>query len=335
MKTQREKVSRTTRTLFVLIFTLSTSVALVDGQGKTLKVPIAPQSVKARQIPQRREILNRITKEDMTLLLKDANPMQLKQLAASPEARRKVAENLRQLLAIAIQAGKEGLAEDPNVRRELENTRLIVTASLYDKKINEGKGAMPPFSFITKEQVKAFWGEERTEPGGLRSTLNKAGSDALAGNADARRRQMEFNEFLDSKIALAKESGKFPKDKQLTVDEIKQAKDDFAKIKIYEEEAAAKKNQLGEEFNRELELQIKLQQAQFLASHYAQKTLAGKVKVSDEEVKKYLKEHPEIKTKDRNKIRTRLEEEKQQRVLDEIVANNPIEIAEDFIIPRK
>ncbi len=294
MKTQREKVSRTTRTLFVLIFTLSTSVALVDGQGKTLKVPIAPQSVKARQIPQRHEILNRITREDMALILKDADPMQLKQLAANPKAKGEIAENLRQLLAVASQAGKEGLAEDPIVRRELENTRLIITASLYDKKINGGKGAMPPFSFITKEQVRAFWGEERTEPGGLRSTLNKAGSGALAGNADARRRQMEFKEFLDSKIALAKESGKYPKDKELTVDEIKQAKDDFAKIKIYEEEVAAKKNQLGEEFNRELELQIKLQQAQFLASRYAQKNLAEKVKVTDEDVKKYIETHPEL-----------------------------------------
>ena len=153
---------------------------------------------------------------------------------------------------------------------------------------------MPPFSFITKEQVRAFWGEERTEPGGLHSTLNKVGSGALAGNADARRRQIEFNEFLDSKIALAKESGRFPKDKELTGDEIKQAREDFAKIKIYEAEAAAKKNQLGEEFNRNLELQVKLQQAQFLASRYAQKNLAEKVKVTDEDVKKYIETHPEL-----------------------------------------
>lgn len=294
MKTQHEKVSRTVRALLVLIFTLFTSVTLVDGQEKTPKRRSAPQSEKVRQVPQRQEILNRITKEDITLLLKDADPMKLKQLAVNPKAKGEIAENLRQLLAVASQAGKEGLAEDPIVRRELESIRLAVIASLYDKKINGGKGAMPPFSFITKEQVKAFWGEELTEPGGLHSTLNKVGSGALAGNADARRRQIEFNEFLDSKIALAKESGKYPIDKQLTVDEIKQARDEFAKIKIYGEEAAAKKNQLGEEFNRELELQIKLQQAQFLASRYAQKNLIEKVKVTDEDVKKYIETHPQL-----------------------------------------
>ncbi len=212
MNTQHEKVSLIARTLLVLIFTLFTSITLVDGQRKTPKGRPTPQSEKVRQVPQKHEILNRITREDMALILKDADPMQLKQLAASPEAKRKVAENLRQLLAVASQAGKEGLADDPDVRRELESTRLIITASLYDKKINGGKGAMPPFSFITKEQVRTFWGEERTEPGGLQSTSDKVNLGALAGNADARRRQIEFNEFLDSKIALAKESGKYPKD---------------------------------------------------------------------------------------------------------------------------
>jgi len=245
------------------------------------------------------ESLTRVTKEDMALILKDANPMQLKQLATSPEAKAKIAENIRQLLAVASQARKEGLAEDPNIRHELESTRSIVTASLYDKKINEGKGQMPPFSFITEEQVKAFWGEEQAEPSGLQSTLEKVGLGGLVGGADARRHQVEFQQFLDSKIALAKEGGKFPKDKELTEDEIKQAKEDFAKIKIYEEEVAAKRNELGEEFNRNLELQIKLQQAQFLASRYAQKTLVEKVKVTDDDVKKYVETHPEFSTQDK------------------------------------
>jgi parvulin-like peptidyl-prolyl isomerase len=221
------------------------------------------------------ETLTRLTKEDMTTLLADANPMQLQQMSANPEAKKKIAENIKQLLAVASQARKEGLANDPNVKLELESTRSIVTASLYDKHINKDKGQMPPFGFITEEQVKQFWSE------------------------DTARREVEFQQFLDSKIALAKESGRFPADKTLTEDEIKQAKDDYAKIKIYEEEANAKKNELGEEFKRNLELQIKLQQAQFLASRYASKTLTEKVKVTDEDVKKYIAEHPEYDTKDK------------------------------------
>ncbi len=219
------------------------------------------------------ESLNRVTKEDMALLLQDASPMQLQQLAASPDAKKKIAENIKQLLAVASQARKDGLADDPNIQRELESIRSIITATLYDKKINEGKGEMPPFSFITEEQVNGFYGKPESET--------------------------KFREFLDSKITLAKESGKFPADKQLTEDETKQAKEDFAKIKIYEEEVAAKKAELGEEFNHNLELQIKLQQAQFLASRYAQKNLVEKVKVTDEDVQKYIAEHPEYDTKEK------------------------------------
>lgn len=212
--------------------------------------------------------LNRVTKEDMALILKDANPMQLKQLADSPDAKKKIAENIKQLLAVASQARKEGMADDPNVKHELESTRSIVTATLYDKEIHKDKGEMPPFSFITEDQVKEYQGKPEFNTG--------------------------FQEFLDSKIALAKESGRFPADKELSEEEIKGAKDDYAKIKIYEEEAESKKGELGDTFTRNLDLQIKLQQAQFLASRYAQKTLVEKVKVTDDDVKNYIASHPEL-----------------------------------------
>ena len=235
------------------------------------------------------QALTRVTGEDMQLLLKDASPMQLKSIGSSPEQKKKVAESLRQLLAVASQARKEGVAEQPNVKRELESIRSLITASLYDKKLNKDKPEMPPFSFITEDQVKKFWGENEAEPSGL---------SKLFGGGDKRRHEAEFQQFLDSKIALARESGKFPKDKELEEEEIKQAKDDFAKVKIYEEEAHAKRNELGEEFQRELELQVGLQQAQFLASTYAQKTLVEKIKVSDEDVNNYIASHPEFDTKE-------------------------------------
>ena len=230
---------------------------------------------KAKFAPHRDEALNHVTKEDMQILLKDANPMQLKAIGDSPEQKKKIADSLRQLLAVASQAKKDGIADDPNVKNELESIRSLITASLYDKKINEGKAQMPPFSFITEDQIKDFW----------------SGSDAA-------RHEGEFKQFLDSKIALAKEGGKFPQDKELTEEETKQAKDDFAKIKIYEEEAKAKSGALGEEFNHELDLQVKLQQAQFLASRYAQKVLTDKVKVTDDDVKNYIASHPEFDTKE-------------------------------------
>lgn len=218
--------------------------------------------------------LTHITAEDMQILLKDANPMQLKALADNPEQKKKISENIKQLLAVASQARKEGIAEDPNVKQELENIRDVITATIYDQKINKDKGPMPQFGYISEDQVKAYWDG------------NQAHEEL-------------FKKFLDAKIAIAKEDGKFPADKELTEDEIKQAKDDFAKIMIYYDEAQEKGSELGEDFKREVNLQVKLQQAQFLAARYAQKVLADKVKVSDEDVQKYIAAHPELSPKEK------------------------------------
>ena len=212
----------------------------------------------------------KISAEDMQLLLKDTSPEQLKSMSENPEWKKKAAKNIRELLAVASQACKDGLANDPKVAYELDSIRSIATASLYDKKINKGKGQMPPFSFITKNQVKEYLSRPQSET--------------------------SFQKFLDAKIALAKESGRFPEDKKLTEEEIKQAKEDYVKIKIYEEEAVAKKAELGEDFNRELELEVTFQQAQFLASRYSQTVLAEKTKVTDEEIQQYIAGHPEYDT---------------------------------------
>lgn len=223
------------------------------------------------------EELTHITAEDMQIILKDANPMQLKALAENPEQKKKIAENIKQLLAVASQARKEGLANDPNIQQELENIATVITASIYDQRLNKDKGPMTQFGFISDEQVKEFWGE---------------GGEGVT--AEQRRHEVEFQKFIGSKLALAKEGGKIPKDKELTEEELKQAKEDFAKIKIYEKEAKEKGKELGADFQREVDLQVKLQQAQFLAGLYAQKVLTDKVKVTDEEIQKYIAEHPEL-----------------------------------------
>ncbi len=222
--------------------------------------------------------LNNITAADMQILLKDANPMQLKALSENPEQKKKISENLAQLLAVASQARKDGIANEPNVKQELDNIRNVITASIYDQKINKEKGPMPQFGYISEDQVKAFWGE---------------------GEGANPEHEKQFKEFIDSKIAIAKEDGKFPADKELSEEELKQAKDDFAKIMIYANEAKEKGGELGEDFKREVELQVKLQQAQFLAGRYAQKVLTEKVKVTDDDINKYIADHPELSPKEK------------------------------------
>jgi parvulin-like peptidyl-prolyl isomerase len=81
----------------------------------------------------------------------------------------------------------------------------------------------------------------------------------------------------------------------LTDEEKEQARDIFAKIRIYEKEYddKAKAGTLDKEFIKKAELQVKLQQAQFLARLYSEK-LQDQLKVTPEEVDKYIADHPEI-----------------------------------------
>ena len=234
-----------------------------------------------------------ITKKDMELILADMNPMMLRQLTQSPEAKKELADNVRELFAIASQAEKEGIANDPNVKRELENIEYEIMAVSYDRAINKDKGPMPPFGFVSGDQVNQYWNGE----GGERTFLDNIG----LGANDAKSREAAFKRFLDAKIALAKEGGNIPADREPSEDEIKQAKDYYAKTRIYYAEALSKKgaadNGLPEDFFEKVELQTKLQKAQFLARRYATKQLAEKVKVTDEDVAKYISEHPEIGSK--------------------------------------
>jgi parvulin-like peptidyl-prolyl isomerase len=237
---------------------------------------------------------NSITKEEVEMLLADVakvNPMVLKRFAEDPEMKKQQLENLKQLLAFASQSQREGLTNEPNNRQELKNIRSEVVAVNYDREINKDKGPMPPFGFITEDRINAFWGTGEQAPAGFWGNLkNKIGLGPQDNEA-------EFQKFLDTKVALLKESNPQMKDREISEEEKKQAKDIFAKIEIYEKEYEDKvdANELPKEFQDKVDLQIKLQQAQFLARIYSEK-MAEKVKVTDEEVDKYIAEHPELDT---------------------------------------
>lgn len=235
---------------------------------------------------------NSISREEVEMLLADVakvNPMVLKRFAQDPEMKKKQLENLKQLLAFASQAQKEGLAAEPNNKQELENIRAEVEAVNYDKEINKDKGPMPPFGFITEDQINAFWGTGAPENKGFFASLkDKVG----LGAPD---RELEFNKFLDTKVKLLKESNPQMKDREISEDEKKQAREFYAKIKIYQDEyeRKAKSGELPKEFQDKVALQIKLQQAQFLARLVSDK-MSEKAKVTDEEVAKYIAERPEL-----------------------------------------
>ena len=235
---------------------------------------------------------NSISKEEVEMLLGDlakVNPMVLKRFAQDPEMKKQQLDNLKQLLAFASQAQKEGLTNDPTNRQELENIRSEVAAVNYDKEINKDKGPMPPFGFISEDQVNAFWAKgEQPAKGFFTSLKDKIG----LGEED---HEVAFQKFLDSKINVLKSGNPQMKDREVSEEEKTQARDFFAKIEIYEKEFDDKvaSGELSKDFKAKVDLQIKLQQSQFLARLYSDK-LADKVKVTDEDISKYVTEHPEL-----------------------------------------
>src|SRR5687768_4979593 len=173
---------------------------------------------------------NSITKEEIELLLADlgkTNPMVLKRFEQDPTMKQEQLKNLKQLLAFASQAQKDGLNNEPNNRQELENIRSEVAAVNYDKEINKDKGPMPPFGFISEDQVNAFWAQNPAEGGFFASLKNKVG----LGEED---HELAFQKFLDSKVAIMKASNPNAKEPEINEEQRNQARDFFAKIELYE-----------------------------------------------------------------------------------------------------
>ena len=237
---------------------------------------------------------NSISKEEIEILLGDiakTNPMALKRLAEDEEMKKQQLDSLKQLLAFASEAQREGLTNEPNNKHELENIEDEVVAVNYDREMNKDKGPMPPFGFITEEQVKQFWGQGEQQPAGwLDSLKSKIG----LGHGD---KEIEFEKFLETKLAMLGASNPKMKDRKLSDDERQQARDFYAKIAIYNKEYEDKlaKGEIPKELQHKIELQTKLQQAQYLARIYSEK-MAEQLKVSDEDIAKYIAEHPELGT---------------------------------------
>lgn len=221
---------------------------------------------------------NSIKKEEIEMLLADvakSNPAILKRLKDDPEMKKNQLDSLKQLLAFASEAQREGIGNDPIGKQEMENIKAEVAAVNYDREINKDKGPMPQFGFITEDQVKAYW-------------------DDTAQKADGRTHEQEFQDFLNAKIELMKKAN--PEQAREVSDEEKnQARDVFAKMRIYKAEydTKAAAGELDKAFIDKVNLQIKLQQAQFLAREYSAK-IADKMEVTDADVEAYIKANPDI-----------------------------------------
>lgn len=206
-----------------------------------------------------------------------SNPKVIEGLRHDAELRRGQVKSLRELLALASQADKEGLTRTAVNCSELDSIRTETIAAEYDSEKNKNKGPIQPFGSVTEAQVRAFWGKGPAN----RTPL-----------AVVEAREAKFQQFLAAKLALLKDGNPDMEDREIARREEEQARDFFAKIEIYADEFE-KSPLLTKDFRDRVALRVRLQQAQFLARRYSE-FVAEKINASDAEIEAYIRSRPEL-----------------------------------------
>ncbi len=212
-----------------------------------------------------------LTAQDMELLAKDQDPRLQMQLSSSEEARKEFAKNLREMLALGEEARAAGIAEKPEIKRQIALMRSLIIANAFLKKKQQEQPGVSPFSSIPQAEVDAF--------------LKEPGAD------------QKFQQFLEDAQGL----GLIPAGQQLSEAQLTQVKTQWAQVFVAERKAI----QAGLDKERNVELQLMLQEARVIGTEYAKQQLEAKIKVTDEEVKAYIAKHPEYDT---SKSRAKAEE---------------------------
>ena len=211
------------------------------------------------QVKARRAEISNLSAEDMSLIAEDQPPQFRSRLASDPAARKDFADDLQKLLAVAEEARTKGIANKPEVKRQMELVRSVILAENYFK--SQGTGSAGPN--ISEQEVEDFF----------KQPANQAKFDQFINDAKAQNPQLA--------------GGQIPEE------QMKQVRRQLGQVLIGEQRAIAK----GTDKERTVDLQIKLEQARLLARTYAQEQLADKMKASDQEVDEYLKQHPELDAK--------------------------------------
>src|SRR5437899_331876 len=107
-----------------------------------------------------------MSRHEIEILIADVaktNPSVIQKLG-DPEFKKKQIKDLKELLACASQARKDGLASDLVNQQEMENIRIETIAGSYDREINTGKPAKPLLGYINDDSIRKFWSEADREP---------------------------------------------------------------------------------------------------------------------------------------------------------------------------
>lgn len=220
-----------------------------------------------------------VTTAEMEAFLEGAGPEVQQRIESNPK---EVEDQFTELFALAG-AAKKQFKDDADVMRSLEIIEMLTWATAWDREKHKDAGEMPPFGFISQEQIDDFWGEGQSSTSAATVNFRKG----------------VFESVAKTQFALAQKRGTVAKDAKLDEETMNALRPEYTKIKIYEEEARATVEadpQKWAQFKARVSIQAKLQQAQFLAGALNEE-LAKKLEVTDEEVSEYLAKNPGLGNK--------------------------------------
>lgn len=205
-----------------------------------------------------------LTPEDMALIAEDQPPQMRARLATDETARKDFAQDVRRLLAVAEEAEKNGVGNEPDMKRQLEFQKASVIAQKYF----ETQGEQGPGD-IKDTDVDEFF----KQPG------NQQKFDQIIADAKSKDPQFAAQEIPPEQLNMLKQR--------------------LGRIYIAEKRAIDQ----GMDKKPEVRLQMMLQHARVVAQKYAVDKLQEKMKATDEEVNAYLTSHPELDTDKKNRAK--------------------------------
>ena len=205
-----------------------------------------------------------LTTEDMALLAEDQPPQVRARLAVDENARKEFAKQVRQLLAVAEEAESHGVANAPDMKRQLEFQKASVIAQYYFQNQGENAG-----TDITDAQVDEFF----------KQPVNQHKFDQILADAKAKDPSFASQELAPEQMNMLKQR--------------------LGRIYLAEKKAIDQ----GMDKKPQVRLQMLLQHARAVAQKYATDKLQDKMKATDEEITAYLAKHPELDTDTKNRAK--------------------------------
>jgi parvulin-like peptidyl-prolyl isomerase len=205
--------------------------------------------------------LTNLSPDDMSLIAESLAPADRLKLSNSPEERKKLSEDIKQILALAEEARAKGITDRPEVKRQLDAMKMLVVAQMYVKKQRDAN-AKPEDYKPKQEEIDAFL----KDPNNIKQA--------------------------DTYLEDLKKMGMVPEEQQITDEIREQFRQQWAPMSILAQKGKA----AGVEADRSTQLQSQFQQAVALSRIYSNE-LSKKLEPTDQEIQAYFVAHPELDPK--------------------------------------